>query len=148
MRSRLPMHYYAVWGVFALGMVAVCLGVGGDDPSRISLTGTVTLDGRPLKQGTIKFFLKSCSEQLHLDVGSIEDGDYVITNSERLIPGTYEVQIFSDFQIFYPFNLEKRLADFPPNKRVVVPSRYNDHSLLEVQIEHGGPSKFDFDLKN
>ncbi|MGC8641860.1 MAG: hypothetical protein ACP5XB_18495 [Isosphaeraceae bacterium] len=148
MRSRLPMHYYAVWGVFALGMVAVCLGVGGDDPSRISLTGTVTLDGRPLKRGTIQFYMTTSAQQVYQDIGVIEDGNYVIRNSGRLIPGTYEVEIFSDFQIYQPFSLKQRLAEFPLDDQVVVSPRYNYRSVLQVKVSHGGPSKFDFDLKN
>ena len=148
MRSRLSLHYYALWSAFALGIVALFSGVGGDDPSRISLTGTVTLDGRPLRNGVIRFFLKSSSEVIHLDVSLVEDGNYAIANSSRLIPGTYEVQVLSDFQENEPWKVKRSLAEYPPDERVRVASRYNEHSVLEVKIQHGGLSKFDFDLRN
>jgi hypothetical protein len=147
MRSRLPMHYVVVWGAFTLGIVAVFCSGGGDDPSRISLTGKVTLDGRPLKSGTIRFFMTDYSEQVHVDVSVLENGNYAITNSDRLVPGAYEVQVLSDFQVRPPWVM-KSVSEFPPDERVRVASRYNENSVLKVKIERGGLNKFDFDLKN
>ena len=146
MRTSLPKPFCVILTAFALGMVAVLCGVGGDDPSRISLAGTVSLDGAPL-EGTIRFVLVSDSDRPHVDVSLIEHGEYAIPSSDSLVPGTYLVQIRTYAQEATTFS-HRRIGDQPrqaPNLRV--PSRYNEQSVLRVKIERGGLSKFDFDLK-
>jgi hypothetical protein len=147
MRSSLSMHYYLVWGAFSLSIVGVFCGVGGNDPSRISLKGQVTLDGKPLESGTIRFILSSYAEQPHVDVSLIEDGEYTISSSDRLIPGTYEVQIRSAAQEAEARIFKIDVDEIPPEQRMRIPARYNKHSVLEVEIRHAGLSRFDFDLK-
>ena len=147
MRSPLSLHYYVVWGAFALGVVGLLCGVGGNDPSRISLKGRVTLDGKPLESGTIRFLMSSYAEQPHVDVSLIENGEYTISSSDRLIPGTYEVQIRSEAQEAEARIFKIDVDAIPPAQRITIPARYNKHSVLEVEIRHAGLSKFDFDLK-
>jgi hypothetical protein len=141
------MRYWAVFAAFSLGIVALFCGVGGDDPSRIAVTGTVTLDGQPLESGAVRFILKSYADQPHVDVGLIKDGAYATPSSDVLIPGTYQVQIRTDVQES-SFKRGTRDASSAPSVQASrVPARYNDQSVLEVTINRGGTSQFDFDLK-
>ena len=147
MRSPLQMTYRVILGAFSVGLVAVLSGVGGSDPSRVSVAGTVMIDGKPLESGTIRFIMTTPSEQLHVDVSVIQDGVYAIPNSDSLIPGTYLIQIKSYAQEAVPKDIKSNADEIPPELRVLVPSRYNEKSVLQIQIQHGGLSKFDFDLK-
>ena len=76
-----------------IGLGAVLFGEGGDDPSRISLFGTVNVDGKPLERGTIGFFLISPSPKDVSGGGLIDRGRFVLNNSDSLVPGTYLVVI-------------------------------------------------------
>ena len=133
----------ALW--IALG--AIVCGVGGDDPSRVSVAGTLMLDGKPLESGTIRFFMTSPSEQIHVGVSLVENGEYAISSSGELVPGTYLVQIRSSAQEEIPTSSKRNAHDIPPDQSIRVPSRYNDESVLRVTIHSRGLSKFDFDLK-
>jgi hypothetical protein len=147
MKSPRFVYYWVILIAFALGTVAAFCRVGGADPSRISVTGSVMLDGRPLKRGTIQFIFKPF-DGLHMDVTLIEDGDYAITNSGNLISGTYKVSIRSDLPEPRLGQIRQGADGIPPSEQYLVSSRYNDHSVLEVEISRRGLSKFDFDLKN
>ena len=72
LRTRLGIITAALW--VALG--AVFFGEGGDDPSRVTLVGTVKVDGRPLDHGTISFFLKPLLEHAVSDAGGIDHGHF------------------------------------------------------------------------
>lgn len=148
MRSPQAMHYWVIFTAFCLGFVAILCGVGGDDPSRVSVAGKVLLDGKPLESGTIRFLSKSSFPQAHVGVSLVEDGGYSITKTGSLIPGIYEVQIRSYAQEPKPSEIKKDADTVPPSERPRVSPRYNDQSVLEVNIGHGGLSKFDFDLNN
>jgi hypothetical protein len=139
------MHYRVVLAAFTLGIVAVFCGVGGDDPSRISVGGTISLYGKPLESGSVRFILKSYADQPHLDVSLVKDGKYAIPSSDLLIPGTYQVQIRSDAQ---DGMYKVGMAGLPADGRLGIPARYNDQSVLEVEIPRGGLSRFDFELTN
>jgi len=146
-RSPLKLPYYVILGVFSVGMVAVLCGVGGDDPSRVSVAGIVKVDGKPLAGGNIRFIMSTPSDQLHVDVSLVQEGEYAIPNSELLIPGRYEIQIRSDAQEAASRNFKRNADAIPPEQRFRVPSQYNEESVLQVDIQRGGLSRFDFDLK-
>lgn len=149
MKSPHSMHYWVIFSAFSAGMIGILCGVGGDDPSRISLAGKVLLDGKPLGNGMIRFYLTSYADQPHVDVSVIENGGYAIPNSTSLIPGTYEVRICSAAQERSSRRFRRARSESQPLKADAehVPARYNESSVLEVRIQRGGLSKFDFDLK-
>jgi hypothetical protein len=142
------MHYRVVLAAFSLGIVAVFCGVGGDDPLRISVGGTISLYGKPLESGAVRFILKSYADQPHVDVSLVKDGKYAIAGSDLLVPGTYQVQIRSDAQDGIFRGRKQDIAGLPADQRVRIPARYNDQSVLEVEIPREGLSRFDFELRN
>jgi hypothetical protein len=147
-RSPLPVPFRIILAAFSLGMVALFCGVGGYDSSLISVAGTVSLDGKPLESGTIRFICLSETQQLHVDVSLVQDGQYAISGSESLVPGTYQIQVRSYAQEADPKAIKPNADKIPPSQRILVPARYNLQSILQVKIQHGGLSRFDFDLKN
>jgi len=120
---------------------AVICGVGGDDPSRVSLFGTVKVDGKPLDHGLICFILKSPSEQLVLGGGGIDHGHFTLHESDSLVPGSYSVRIDGQVKQGVSVPEGQDAADMP------LPDRYNTKSELEVVIPCNGTHHLDFNLK-
>jgi hypothetical protein len=133
---------------FAVGMVAILCGFGGDDTSRISVSGTILLDGKPLESGTIRFILTSPSDNIHVDVSVVEEGSYSIPQSESLIPGEYKIEIRSAAQEVDSTAFMSDANQIPPDHQFRVAEKYSTQSKLGVKIEHRGLSRFDFDLPN
>ena len=137
LRTRLGIITASLW--VALG--AVFFGVGGDDPSRVTLVGTVKVDGRPLDHGTIRFFLKPLLKQPVLDVGGIDRGHFTLEGRSPLVPGTYCVWILGQVKQGVSVPAGQDAAEVP------LPDRYNTKSELEVVIPHNGTHHLDFNLK-
>src|SRR5262249_36981726 len=85
-----------VWAALALGVFLGSCGCAVKDRKvlRQLVSGTVTLDWRPLKSGTIGF--QPTSPGLATKVyATIVDGRYSIPAEKGLVPGTYKVIIFA-----------------------------------------------------
>jgi len=147
MRWALQTHLGIVATALWIALGAILCGAGGDDPSRVSVAGTVLLDGKPLEHGTIQFLSSLQAEFPHADVSLIQNGKYAIMSSQFLVPGSYRIQIRSYAQERVPTSIKKNAYELPPEKWVRVPARYNDESVLRVKIQSRGLSKIDFDLK-
>lgn len=134
MRSSLPIQ-------FCIGIVALSSGMmmlGPDvftESAPISVSGQVTLDGKPLSFGTIRFFSEGLPSPA-CDVSLVSDGQYVISNSESLVPATYEVSISG-------LGAQATADSVEP-----LPGRFNRQSVLRVQIKRRGTHRFNFDLKS
>lgn len=75
-------------------MTSSLIGCGGGTDGRISVSGTVTLDGEPLQSGSIIFYQGAGSA----GVGTIENGSFTVSEaggSEGVQPGSYKVAIES-----------------------------------------------------
>ncbi len=141
LRTRLCLIAAALW----IGLGAICFGVGGDDPSRVSLFGNVNLDGAPLGRGTIIFLLVSPSTQPVSASAMIHHGHFAVDDSSFLVPGTYIVKI-SGLGIEGVLVPAGQAADGYPRVEPL-PDRFNKKSELEVVIPHGGSRHLEFNLK-
>jgi hypothetical protein len=145
MRTSFPLRL-GILGAGLLPVVVVTLAsFGGCDPSRITVYGRITADGSPLPGGSIRLVSES-ADQPSADVGAISDGDYAITDSERLVPGTYIVQILGMGQegVVLPPGTDTSAQRGSPSW---IPDRYNTKSVIRVDIPRGGLHRFNFDLK-
>jgi hypothetical protein len=116
-------------------------GEAGDGLPRQGVTGTVTLDGRPLERGIIR--LESTSMMAG---GEISGGRFDIPRAQGPIPGDYRVFISST----PPASSAEQLA--PPGESTSpppdpIPARYNSASTLSAKVESGGANSFEFALK-
>ncbi|MEZ6072601.1 MAG: hypothetical protein R3C10_20660 [Pirellulales bacterium] len=132
--------------VLLLGAIAVCVaGCGPDNPrGRLAVSGTVTLDGKPLDTGTIEF-----SPQDPTGVGTgaaIEAGAYTIDVQHGLPPGTYDVRVFSPDATATPAGPPGPLG--PPAVEDRIPPRYNAETELSITVTADGDTVFDFPLKS
>jgi hypothetical protein len=118
---------------------------GPDLPPMAEVTGTVTLDGRPLPRGTVQFVPDpSQGSEGPPAVGTIaEDGAYELTTAgvDGAIVGTHKVRVISQ-------ELPKDETDtFPPS---LIPSRYNNEqtSGFVVEVKEGTTNSIDLPLSS
>jgi hypothetical protein len=116
-----------------------------EGPALEGVSGTVTLDGQPLKQGSISFSSGGASG------GSvIADGEFAIARAEGLPAGKYRVVIDAGDEV------PVARAPGPPGvsaarpkseRKRLVPKQYNEESTLTAEVKPGSPNVFEFALK-
>ena len=128
----------AALGLVLLLTIAGCGGSSADGFSRFPVEGTVTLDGQPLKTGTISF---NALQQGASASGPIADGAFRLVGDDGLSPGPYRVEIYS----LQPTGKKVPHAEDPgtlvDQTVSVVPKSYNINSVLKAEIPAGGPKE-------
>lgn len=124
MRAPNPIHVSAFVAVVSL----LCLGCGTTDDGLVQITGTITLDGKPLKQG--KITIEATDGRGGVEGGTIVDGTY----SVKTTPGSKAVKINAPKVIG-----QKKTYDTPdsPTTDVVtesIPKKYNQQTELKMEV--------------
>jgi len=138
---------YSRFGHVVLGsclLVMVC-GCSGDNPEgRRAISGTVTLDGAPLKQGSISF---EPQKQGGLRSGTtIADGRYSIRAEKGLPAGRYKVMIFASQPGAGGAASGALPGDPVPAAGELIPPEYNAKSDKFIEVTEDGPTQFDFNI--
>ncbi len=115
-----------------------------DELPRQEVSGTVTLDGKPLEQGVIQF-QPTTPEQATAAGATIEAGAYSIARSEGPVPGKYKVTIFSSAD---DAPEEEMPGGLSPLRTERIPPEYNLNSTLTADVTEEGPNTFKFELKS
>lgn len=137
-------------GRVALLLVAATALGGGcngptDDLPRQAVSGTVNLDGQPLKEGMIQFQPTDPGNATAGGAG-IADGSYSVPKADGLAPGKYSVTISSTPAPTAPAGLP---GDPVPPPKEKIPPQYNAKTTLSATVTKEGPNdKIDFDLKS
>jgi hypothetical protein len=139
---RTPVPYLVLSLLAAAGLV----GCGDDFGGRMEVTGRVTLEGEPLKDGQIRFV--PLANQGTEGGASIADGEYRVPRQNGLKPGKYLIQITSgdgktpaaDEEAGAPGG-STNIVSFD-----LVPEDWNVTSKHEVEVKSSGSNKFDFDI--
>lgn len=130
---------------FCLVTVALTMtGCEGRDPhGRQAIQGTVTFQGQPLDQGSIRF---QSPEDSGLSAGAlIRNGKYQIPREQGLPPGTYKVHI-SSLEPTPPLTGAPGENPAPPAKERL-PENVNVKTQLKAEIKADPSPKFDFEVK-
>ncbi|MCA9086446.1 MAG: hypothetical protein KDA81_20460 [Planctomycetaceae bacterium] len=143
--------------------VAVCMitvlavGCGGSSgPEKVGVSGTVSIDGKPITQGTIAFV---SLEGGRTAVTQITDGEYELAKTDGPYPGEQKVTIQAFEKTGRTITVTKDLPG-PPDEgsaippgglkldetKQVLPERYNTKSELKVSLESGYNSDVNFEL--
>jgi hypothetical protein len=130
----------AISSTLCWGLITVVLGCSADANLGV-LAGTVTLDGQPLKSGTIRFDPED---------GRAKAADATITEGKfslKLLPGDKRVSITSPKVIG-----KKKMYDTPDSPVYDVteeslPKRYNAQSALKFTVKPGDQDA-SFDLSS
>jgi hypothetical protein len=135
----------------------VPLGCGGadDDLPREPISGTVTFDGKPLKNGLIHFVPTTQKEAI-ASGGIITDGQFKVIEKEGPVPGKYSVMIFARDENPQPQpGPDPAVNEMPgeikaprPKSNVgLIPLRYNLNTELSAEVKPDGPNAFAFVLE-
>jgi hypothetical protein len=132
---RIPAAFVAALGLLAAG----CSGGG-------SVSGTVTLDGAPLKTGTVTFHPVAGGPTA---IGTIKEGSYELAiGSDRSIPtGEYVVTVEATESPTPEAAADPRSPPKPPRR--LTPERYGNKDLSELRatVKAGG-NKVPLELKS
>jgi hypothetical protein len=133
-RYRATFSKSGTWPALLCGLMLVALGCGPSGPRTCEVRGSVTFDGKPIKDGSIVFV--PTDPKLGAEGGSIKEGRY----QARAKEGKNKVQITA--------------LDIGPNTVYVegnpiasnfIPEKYNERTELEVDVR-SDTTEFDFDL--
>jgi hypothetical protein len=115
--------------------LAFCFGCTEAGPKMAKVSGTVQMDGQPMKEGTVMF--RSVAEGT-LDQIEVKDGKF----EGEAHPGDRRVEIAQ---------LETVVLDPQMNStRQInhVAKEFNDNSTLTAKVNPGGPNNFTFEVKS
>lgn len=134
-------------GFLPVFLISQLLGCGGDGLPRQAVSGSISLNGKPLKSGVVNFVPQSLDMPTQSGAAVI-DGKYVISRATGLVTGKYKVVISSG-----EGSAEKKVdkvSDLPgmapiPAKEAI-PPEYNNNSTLEANVTEGGSNVFEFNL--
>jgi hypothetical protein len=120
-----------------VGLMAAALGcTGGNMPRRFDVTGTVTLNGQPLPEGSVRF--QPTGTGGRPEGASIRDGRF----SLQAVEGSYHVVI----SVPRPVEPKRVLKDMGPSFVEALPARYNTATTLTADVKPEGPNDFLFEL--
>jgi hypothetical protein len=117
----------------------------GARSDRLEITGTVTLDGVPLDEGSIRF--TSLGEKKISSGAVVQQGEYRIPQENGLTVGTYHVEITAP-----DANAPPVMVQVVPGKRGMptqpdrIPPEYNVNSKQRVDVTEDGDNHFVFDI--
>lgn len=122
-------------------MVSVLLGlflsVTGCGPSEVVVSGTVTLDGKPLEEGNIAFRPLPATATSEATGVPIQGGKYQL----KVRPGRYRIEITAARAAPGPTD---PFGTTPPPKSLI-PEKYNARSELTEEVR-AGTNEFNFAL--
>lgn len=117
---------------------------GCGDARRQSVSGTVTFDGQPLKEGSIRFIPTEGAEGPSAGADII-DGKFEIPKDVGTFAGKFQVQVTAK-------RPSQRLARNPETGRMergfeqYIPAKYNRRTELVEEVKVGEDNVFAFEL--
>jgi hypothetical protein len=129
--------FLAIW---ALSLIA--LGGCGADDGKIGnpVSGSITLHGQPLDQGTIEFL--PAAGQGTYSGGPIKEGRYSVPGENGLEPGMYQVKITS--MEGGAANVDEAPGEPGPPQKQRIPAEFNSATTLKRDVIAGQENIFDF----
>jgi len=113
-------------------------------PKRHQISGTVSLDGTPLKVGEILFLPEHGTTSL--SGTSINDGKYLIHESKGLVAGLYKVSISSTELRPFPEGAPKDPMGDSMQAIELIPVRYNSETELTLEVKDDGSNSASYKL--
>ena len=141
--------------ILAIAVLVLSTGCQSSDHVDLApVAGTVTVDGKPVEQGTIMFEKTGARSA----TGQIRDGKIVDVTTYDVNDGapigSHRVAVFVTGAAKTAVNDNPgQVQKFDPNYMgggSLIPSRYNDpaKSTLTADVKDGGPNEFKFELSS
>ncbi len=120
-------------------------GCGGptNELGRMSVSGKVTVSGKPLDHGSIEFTPTAADGKGTQSGDVIENGEYHIPESKGLPPGEYLVRIFSSEDNGAEGEAPGESSEIA---KELIPADFNTDSDHKVKVEAGKENTFDFPI--
>lgn len=132
-----------LWVCGCLLILAITIGCQQSADGRLAISGEVTLDGKPLKEGYIRFTPQGAGTSAS---GIISDGKYSLVASKGVARGQYRVVITSEVETGREFpDPDSPDTMMMKETRSIIPVRYNSQSELELNVQEA-PVTANFDL--
>lgn len=107
-------------------------------PKTVEVSGSVTLDGKPLTEGTVNFSSSTTGDAANATLG--EGGRFLFGNG--VLPGSYRVTITGPVN-----NTPPAPGVTPPVLKFVIPTKYMDPASTDLKAEVSKEnSEFKFEL--
>jgi len=119
-----------------MGLLLALMGCGSGEAT---VSGTVSLDGKPLEEGHIAFRPLPALAKSEARGGPIKDGKYQV----KAQPGQNRVEITATRVV-----PDKKDSFGTPLRESMIPEKYNAQSELTKEISAGGVNEFNFELKS
>lgn len=143
--GRGVMAYRAlVLPILGLVLLGAFWGCSRNPQNRQAVSGSVTLDGAPLAQGSIRFQAEKAG-----GIGSgalVTDGQYSIPTDKGLTAGKYKVMIFASKPGSGGPAAGALPGDPAPPAGELIPPEYNVKSDKFIEVTADGPTQFDFSV--
>lgn len=140
-------HFQLSLCVLLAAVIVAMPGCGNQGANQASVSGTVTLDGKPIEEGSI-MLTPIEGTQGSVTGGTIKNGHYELTGKAGAAIGWNRVEIRAvrktGKMIQKPFSPPGQTI---PEKVEAIPPRYNSQSTLKVEIK-SGDNTADFALKS
>jgi hypothetical protein len=135
------------WSMVVM-LAAIVAGCSDPYGGRKEVSGTVTLQGQPVKDGSIIFYPLDSKETQ--GGAQIVQGEYMMTRQNGLKPGKYLVRLTAGDGKTRAEG--EQIAGPGGSTNIVsmdlIPEDWNIKSKHEVEIKPDGTNRFDFDVPN
>ena len=116
------------------------LGCGPDTDGRVPVSGTITLNDKPLESGTIQF---AAVDGSLLSGATITAGKYEVPAAQGLRPGTYTVRVSSVDEVATNEVAPGDSAAAEAKNKELIPAEFNVDSKVTAEIKDGSANTFD-----
>jgi hypothetical protein len=138
---------YFLLFAFVLSVELGCASPEG--PERVAVSGKVTIDGKALPAGVIRF-IPTSSAQGPATAANIQNGVYELAEADGPILGTHRVEIEGTDYLGFAIDDEAAFAATVQKRKPLpknpVPPIYNRQSTLSANVTADGPKEFNFEL--
>ena len=133
-------------GLFVIG-IGICAGCGGSG-GRVGVAGNVTLDGKPIEDGSIVF--ESADRSGPSAGGKIQQGAYSLADDSGVMPGKKTVRIFAMRKTGKQVagGVASDMSQMVDEIEQYVPAIYNEKSTLTCEVVAGDDNRHDFELES
>jgi hypothetical protein len=126
------------WVLSCSMLLALGCSSGPTGPAEYPVSGTVTLDGKPIETGRILF--RKVGDGEHAYRGEITNGNYSFTSE----PGKVKVEITASRPVPGKFDTSNGTPE--PMGEMYIPKKYNSQTTLEAEVKSSGDNALPFEL--
>lgn len=144
-----------LFSVLALLLVPLCAGCGSGSeenaPERAAVSGSVSVDGKPLPQGVVRFVPIDGTPGPKTSI-VVEQGQFQADAEQGPVIGTHRIEIQSTDNGGYAMDDEdaiRRLRESGVKRieAIRIPPQYNTRSTLKETVAAEGPNEFRFEVQ-